>query len=366
MLVCKSLDRQGATTLTASRVSGAFAGVTPCIINYNTADLTHRCVQSVLLAGFDHVLVLDNQSRPDDRARLGQLLGPISACHLLDSPENMGFAEGMNQLVAAALEAESCTHPFLLNSDCVLLPEGVEKFLVAARRDGLDLAGARVHVLSRDAAGREVREDRVDSLGVVLYRNLLTGSRIDADHRFLGPTGGFALLSRHLVETVVAAHGHLFDPDFFCYAEDADLAIRAHLLGLRVGYCPELVAWHEAHASSDGAGYNDFMYYHNTRNMVWMAAKSLPFSVLLRRLPWVLLAHLGMVLLHGLTGRPRLTLRIYRDALRGLPAMLRKRRRIMRAPNPPGAAQRVHRVITPRFFQPGTLQGRFRPGGRGA
>lgn len=349
---CDILDQQGTITVRTSRVIEAYEGVTPCVINYNTADLTHRCVQSLISAGFGNVLVLDNASRPEDRARLEQLLANIPACHLRLSPANLGFAEGTNQLIAWALEDESCTHIFLLNSDCVLLPEGAEKFLAHARAADLDLAGALVHVLSRDAEGREVREDTVDSGGLVLYKNLLTGNRTMADQRFLGPTGGCAVLSRPLVEALEAAHGHVFDADFFCYAEDADLCIRAHLLGLRIGYSPELVAFHEAHASSEADGYNDFMYYHNTRNMVWMAAKSIPGRLIIQQMPWVLMAHLGMLLRHGLTGRMRLTLRIYRDALRALPAMLRKRRRILGSARPAGGVVRLRGVMTPRFFQP--------------
>jgi GT2 family glycosyltransferase len=42
----------------------------------------------------------------------------------------------------------------------------------------------------------------------------------------------------------ISVDGDLFDPDFFAYREDADLAWRAQLLGWRCIYTPAAVAWH--------------------------------------------------------------------------------------------------------------------------
>ena len=42
----------------------------------------------------------------------------------------------------------------------------------------------------------------------------------------------------------VSIDGALFDPDFFAYREDADLAWRAQLLGWRCIFTPDAVAWH--------------------------------------------------------------------------------------------------------------------------
>src|SRR5438093_615075 len=42
----------------------------------------------------------------------------------------------------------------------------------------------------------------------------------------------------------MAASADFFDPDFFVYREDADVAWRAQLLGWRAIYTPGAVAWH--------------------------------------------------------------------------------------------------------------------------
>ena len=42
----------------------------------------------------------------------------------------------------------------------------------------------------------------------------------------------------------VSIRGDFFDPDFFAYREDADVAWRAQLLGWRCIYTPSAVGWH--------------------------------------------------------------------------------------------------------------------------
>ena len=42
----------------------------------------------------------------------------------------------------------------------------------------------------------------------------------------------------------ISIDGEFFDPDFFAYREDADVAWRAQLLGWRCIYAPTAVGWH--------------------------------------------------------------------------------------------------------------------------
>src|SRR5690606_24509670 len=126
-----------------------------------------------------------------------------------------------------------------------------------------------------------------------------------------------------------AEHGHVFDQNFFCYAEDTDVAARALLLGYEPGYVDAVVATHEGQVSS-GGGFTDFVLYHGIRNSVWMMVKCVPGWVLLLCAPLIVLMHVGILLRHGAGGRPGVVRRLYRDAWRGLSATWRKRRAIQR------------------------------------
>jgi GT2 family glycosyltransferase len=85
------------------------------------------------------------------------------------------------------------------------------------------------------------------------------------DEVLLGPTGGCALLRRRLLEDLRAMHGAWFDEQFFCYAEDTDLVIRARWLGYRAAYAADAIVQHEGSLSSGGPD-NDFVLYHGIRN----------------------------------------------------------------------------------------------------
>jgi GT2 family glycosyltransferase len=298
--------------------------VTAAVINFNTAGLTGGCIQSLLGAGIRRILVLDNGSAPEDYLQLrSEALGVADFVWLIRSEENLGFARGSNELIDEALRNPACHRVMLLNSDAVVDASGAKVCLEVMRRSGHDLMGGRM--LKPPVYGQAAPV--VDSLGITLYKCLLASNRKSIADAYLGPTGGFALYSRRFLEEVRGLHGYVFDPTYFCYAEDTDLCVRARLLGCSIGYCDETVAYHEGQASNAG-GYNDFILYHGIRNSIWMAAKSIPSWILLTQLPWFLLLHAGIVVRHTLQGRWRTLVRLYVDAVRGLPTVLARRQAV--------------------------------------
>jgi GT2 family glycosyltransferase len=134
-----------------------------------------------------------------------------------------------------------------------------------------------------------------------------------------------------------------FDEDFFAYADDADLGLRGRWLGWKAVYVPEAVVYHR-HSATSGC-YSLQKIYWVERNRFWLAVKNLPLPLLLAmpaltayRWAWNICAALSG---RGAAGNFRREapvralfgcfLQAYRDALRGLPKMWRKRREIQRA-----------------------------------
>lgn len=292
--------------------------VAATVINFNTAALTRRCTRSLLDAGIARILVLDNASAPDDYRSLESAhAGEGEGVRIIRSEDNLGFAQGSNFLIDEALRDPRCRRVLLVNSDAVVEARGLDACLRAMEAGGHDLMGGRML--------KPGPEGSVDSLGIALYRSLLASNRKSTADAYLGPTGGFAIYSRGFLERVGAEHGYVFDPRYFCYAEDTDLCVRARLMGSSVGYTDEVVALHEGQGSTTGE-YSDFILYHGIRNSIWMAAKSIPGWIVFTQLPWMVLLHGGIVVRHTLQGRIRTLFRLYRDALVGLPAAIRARR----------------------------------------
>jgi GT2 family glycosyltransferase len=339
-------------------------GVVAVVINFNTADLTSACVRSLLAAGVSRILVLDNASASADLARLESEVGHVGGVRLLRSEANLGFAGGSNRLVDEALRDAACDRVLLLNSDATADAAGLGRCLAAMREAGHDLMGGRMEKPGCPRGSPEA----VDSLGITMYRPLLASNRKSVADAYLGPTGGFAVLTRRFLEEVSRLHGYVFDPAYFCYAEDTDLCVRARLLGCSIGYVDDVVAYHAGQASNAGQ-YDDFILYHGIRNSIWMAAKCFPARMLLARAPWILLLHAAIMVRHVLQGRGRTVLRLYRDALAGLPAIRARRRDVQRSRRVSLAELESH--IDRRFYEARFLKNALRDlfrrrGGRAA
>jgi len=314
------------------------------VINFNTARHSLACLQSLadLQLGLHRILVVDNASAPSD---LDALKAGISECplqaELLENSANSGFSGASDQAIRHLLEDPQVARIFCFNSDAVALP---------ALRDWLrhaygDLCAARVMSLENPEC--------VDSLGIVMYRSLLASNRLTSDAPLLGPTGGCAIYSRRLLEDLLSEHGHCFDPDFFCYAEDTDLAIRSVMLGYQPTYFDQPVALHGGQVSS-GGGFNDFVLYHGIRNSIRLLIKSVPWQLLLRCAPWMLAMYLAIPIRHARKGDWKVVWATYRDALFHSRSAWTRRRSITRSRRVPVGS--IRRLIANDFYEKGLLR----------
>jgi GT2 family glycosyltransferase len=298
------------TTYT-KETAGRGVGVT--IINFNTARQTLRCIESLRPSQEppDWILVLDNGSEEADWHRLLAGAGTLSNTELriYRSEENLGFAAGSNFLVQELLREPRCRYIGLLNNDAVALPGWTRRLANALDDKGpmAGLAGARMHEL--------LAPTQVDSLGITVYSSLMPADRKCLIDPLLGPTGGCCMLTRRCADHLVSTIGYFYDPRFFCYCEDTDLAMRAILLGLEPVYIDEVLALHEGQGST-GSRYNTFITYHGLRNILWMHWKLVPSWLWWRHSPLILLAHVLSIVRHVLSGHPGLVWRLYRDAFR--------------------------------------------------
>ena len=95
---------------------------------------------------------------------------------------------------------------------------------------------------------------------------------------------------------------------------------------------PTAIAYHVGSATTRRDGKPDpFFYGLPRRNSVWMVLKNYPASALLRYAPLLLVNHARLVYVASRDGMARAYWTALRDALRGLPRVLRQRRRIQEA-----------------------------------
>jgi GT2 family glycosyltransferase len=140
-----------------------------------------------------------------------------------------------------------------------------------------------------------------------------------------GACAGVALYRRRAVAVV----GGL-DEQLFAFYEDVDWSFRAQLRGITCRYVPTAVAYHMGSATL-GREPSDFRLYHYLRNSIWVVIKNYPASALVRYGYKVLNAQRGNLLWTLKTRRAGVFARAWRDALVGMPAILRKRREVQRS-----------------------------------
>jgi N-acetylglucosaminyl-diphospho-decaprenol L-rhamnosyltransferase len=314
------------------------------IINFRTVEATQACIGALLTDHSDDIrlFVLDNGSQLGEAAALtafGEKYGQ-GKITVLATDKNLGFAGGSNFLIRETLQDASIDAILFLNSDTRPTPG-----FIAAMRAKLDPAN-RMDLVA--AKMLDEKDSSIDSLGITLFRSTLTSNRKREDEILLGPSGGCALLTRRLLEDLQATHGEWFDETFFCYAEDTDLAVRARWLGYRPAYADDAVVYHARSLSSGGPD-NDFVLYHGIRNSIWWLVKNAPLGWFLRSLPWFIFLHGAIWLRHLRRGKARVLWRLYRDAIKGIAAMRRKRAVIKKARRVP--ASEFASWVEPHFYQ---------------
>ena len=322
------------------------------IVNYRTVDATLACLRAIDASprDGDAIYVLDNAPASNERRPLQEFCKERAPrFHWLCSESNLGFAGGANLLIDEILSDARINAIVFLNSDT----QPTAGF-VQAMQDRLDAATQVDLVAARmlDAA-----DATVDSLGITLFRSTLASNRKRAGERLLGPSGGCMLITRRLLSDLRSTHHEWFDADFFCYAEDTDLVVRARWLDYRPAYAADAVIYHTRSLSSGGPS-NDFVLYHGIRNSIWWLVKNAPLGWFLRSLPWFIALHAAIWIRHLRRGKGRVLWRLYRDAIKGIPAMRKKRAVIMKSRRVP--ASEFSNWVEQHFYERGYLKRAWR------
>jgi GT2 family glycosyltransferase len=221
-----------------------FVSVT--IVTFNSGRFIKRCLESVLgQRGPDiEVIVVDNNSTDGTRDLLEQY---EERCKLVQNERNAGFAAAQNQAILLARGNWILT----LNPDVLLMPSFIQALIDAGKNDpGVGSVCGKLLAMSPDF--HIDSRPRVDSTGIYFtpsLRHLDRGSReIDNGHYLkreyvFGATAAAALYRREMIDDL-SINREFFDPDFFVYREDADVAWRAQLLGWRCLYTPYARGYH--------------------------------------------------------------------------------------------------------------------------
>jgi GT2 family glycosyltransferase len=308
------------------------------VVNWNRKDLLRKCLESLARqqnAGLEIILV-DNGST-DGSASMAAAEFPT--VRLIANTENRGFCGANNQGIAAA------TGEFiaLLNNDAEAEPvwiTSLKKALMDYPAAGM--AASKILVYENPRCG----SSRIDKVGHLIFpdgqnRGRGTGAmddgQFDRIEEVLWPDGCAAMYRKVMLDRIGG-----FDEDFFAYADDADLGLRARIAGWTCIYTPHAVVRH--HRGATLGLRNAARVKLIERNRVLLVIKSFPLGLLILN-PFYYLARLvagaaasfteegETVHFPGWRGKWQLAKAMIAadlEALALLPRMLRKRREIDR------------------------------------
>jgi GT2 family glycosyltransferase len=216
------------------------------IVTCNSGRYIERCLDAVFRQTGAHLdlVVVDNASTDNTRKVLAKYR---SRLRLIKNDRNLGFAAAQNQ----AMRCSGAEWVLALNPDVLLNPGFIKSLLDAADAD--PRAGTLCgKLLSIGAGFTPLPTPRIDSAGIYFtpaLRHFDRGWREPDNGRYehceyvFGASAAAALYRRTMIDDL-SLDGEFFDPDFFVYREDADVAWRAQLFGWRCLYTPSAVAYH--------------------------------------------------------------------------------------------------------------------------
>ncbi len=321
-----------------SKPTGSRPRVSVVIPNLNGRNLLGDCLTSLEQQAFRdfEVILVDNGS--DDRSVDFVKDSYRWVGKIIENSENAGFARASNQ----GIEVSEGDYVVLLNNDTEAHPQWLEELVKAA--DGNPGAGMFASkTLFFD------NRNTLDTTGHLFYpdglnrgRGRLEVDRGQYDDRtdVFFPSGCAALYRKAMLDVI-----GLFDESHFAYGDDTDIGIRGRLAGWTCLFVPGAIVYH--YYSMTTGVYSPAKVFLVERNRIWIVWKYFPARHLIAS-PFYTAVRYMYQLYGSLSGKGAAgkftrehsslklywaVIRAYFSALRGLPRVLRARKRMMKLKN---------------------------------
>jgi N-acetylglucosaminyl-diphospho-decaprenol L-rhamnosyltransferase len=217
------------------------------LINYRTAEMTIRCVASLLAAreGIDlHVAVVDNASGDGSAECIAAWIAaqpPGAPVSLIRSARNTGFSGGHN----LGMAARSARFHLILNSDALVRPGALGALLAAAEAN--PRAGLIAPRLEGEDGTPQTSAFRRPSPFSELIRGAASGPVTALLRRWEVPLPpppdpaevAWVSFACVLLRAEAAAEAGPMDEGYFLYFEDADHCARLTRAGWTIALAPE-------------------------------------------------------------------------------------------------------------------------------
>ncbi len=246
------------------------ASISVVIVNWNRRELLRLCLHSLEKQTVKpiEVIVVDNGSTDGS---VDMIRDQFSSTLVIQNQTNLGFCAANNQGIAIARG----DFVALLNNDAEADPAWLSALAaVFDNRPDVGMAASKILVHSDPA--------RIDKVGHLIFldgqnRGRGTGQldqgQFDRVEEVIWPDGCAAMYRREMLNRIGG-----FDEDFFAYADDAELGLRARIAGWSCLYAPGARVFH--HRGTTLGLQSTRRLQLIERNRILLAAKLFPWRLL--------------------------------------------------------------------------------------
>lgn len=267
--------------------------VSVVIVNWNGKHLLGECLGSLAaqIVKDIEIILVDNGSQDGSADYVREQYPDVRVVRL---PENVGFAAGNN----AGIRIAAGKYIALLNNDTKADPAWLQNLLVEAEASPPRVGMWACKILSY------AHPDVIDNVGLLLYPDGLGRGKgrlekdrgqYDESGEAFFPSGCAGLFRREMLDEI-----GLFDEEFFAYADDVDIGLRARLAAWECRFVPSAKVYHKYSSSSDA--YSPLKAFLVERNRIRVLLKYYPLELILVS-PFFTLLRLAIHLLGALTGK---------------------------------------------------------------
>lgn len=285
--------------------------VSVILVNYFHKKSVAGCINSILKNNFNNLEIIVVNNSPQEK--IGYLKTIDKRIKIIEAKKNLGYAGGCN----LGFKNSSGNYLIFLNPDVKVsknwLSEGIKPIqqgqaeVVMSKilsRDGkiINSAGGRIHYTGLSWAGDcgQREKKKKNSYPVALA------------------SGASLFIKKKLFKKLDG-----FDQDFFMYAEDADLSLRAQLLGKRILCAPASLVFHDYQFEK-----GNYKFYHLEKNRLAIILKNYSLKMIILFLPILVLFDLGIFLYFLFQGRPGIKIKANIYFLKNIKKILRQRKLI--------------------------------------
>lgn len=291
------------------------------IPNWNGADLIAECLESLGGQSQKQKLVVVDNGSVDESVKIIEKKYP--GVELLKKNKNHGFAGGVNIGIRYALN-NGADAIALFNNDAVADKHWLKKLVEQIDKEkSVGIVTSKLMLDDRKHIDSTGDFYSIWGMPFPRGRNHFDEGQYDTTEAVFAASGGASLYRAEMLRDI-----GLFDEDFFAYYEDVDISFRAQLAGWNVVYEPTAVAYHRLSGTSSKLG--SFSRYHATKNFHYLYVKNMPGYLFWKYFILYLLQDLRLSA--GSIKHRQLTthLKAEYEAIRKLPSILKKRRRIQK------------------------------------